>query len=366
MGKTFQTGGLTNVIFYDTSGNVAINDTTASGYRLKVNGTLGVSGAATFSSSVTTGSFTNSTYFKVANSNGISGYLIPQATWLGTGTATNLLIAAETGNSIGFMTNGTTDFRMFINTSGNVGIGTTSPAVKLDILTTTSSSADATGIRLLNNNGENVGNIDFDNIFGNLARITGTKMAGGALADDGMIVFSTAVNSALSERMRIRNNGSIVLNSNDFGTVYNFSFKGVTGLDCFAALSVRNNGDNIINFFNGSSGYVASISVNSSSVSYGTGSDYRLKEDLKDFNGLALIDSIKMYDFQFKRDSSRMYGALAHELQKVIPYAVTGQKDEVDADGNPKIQNVDYSKIVPVLVKAIQELSAKVTALENK
>jgi hypothetical protein len=96
---------------------------TAGAKRLDIAST----GAATFSSSVTAGAQMSATYYRVSNSNGVSGYLIPQATWLGSGTATNLLIAAEGGNSIGFMTNGTTDFRMFINTSGNVGIGTTSP-----------------------------------------------------------------------------------------------------------------------------------------------------------------------------------------------------------------------------------------------
>ena len=55
-----------------------------------------------------------------------------------------------------------------------------------------------------------------------------------------------------------------------------------------------------------------------------------------------------------------MYGVLAHELQEVIPYAVTGEKD------GERMQGVDYSKIVPVLVKAIQELNEKIKQLENK
>jgi hypothetical protein len=96
--------------------------------------TIASNGAATFSSSVTAGGNMSASYYRVSNTNGVSGYLIPQATWFGAGIATNLLIAAEGGNSIGFMTNGTTDFRMFINTSGNVGIGTTTDSgYKLDI-----------------------------------------------------------------------------------------------------------------------------------------------------------------------------------------------------------------------------------------
>jgi hypothetical protein len=55
-----------------------------------------------------------------------------------------------------------------------------------------------------------------------------------------------------------------------------------------------------------------------------------------------------------------MDGVLAHELQEILPYAVSGIKDE------ERMQQVDYSKLVPVLVKAIQELSAEITILKNK
>ena len=61
-----------------------------------------------------------------------------------------------------------------------------------------------------------------------------------------------------------------------------------------------------------------------------------------------------------------MDGVLAHELQEVVPYAVTGEKDEVDNKGNIKIQNVDYSKLTPILIKAIQELTERIKTLENK
>ena len=59
-------------------------------------------------------------------------------------------------------------------------------------------------------------------------------------------------------------------------------------------------------------------------------------------------------------------GFIAHELQELFPEFVTGQKDDLDASGNINAQGVDYAKFTAVLVKAIQELSAKVTALESK
>jgi hypothetical protein len=109
----------------------------------------------------------------------------------------------------------------------------------------------------------------------------------------------------------------------------------------------------IIRFsYNG--GFVGSISTDGSNTAYNTSSDYRLKQDIKDFNGLDLLSRIKTYDFEWKSDKTRSYGVLAHELQEVINYAVHGSKDAKE------MQGVDYSKIVPILIKAIQELNEKI------
>ena len=101
-------------------------------------------------------------------------------------------------------------------------------------------------------------------------------------------------------------------------------------------------------------------------IMYGTTSDYRLKTDLKNYNGLDLVNKIKTYDYAWKKDSSRMYGVMAHELQSVLPYAATGQKDAVDADGKIIPQAVDYSKLTPILIKAIQEQDIKIKEQEGK
>jgi hypothetical protein len=60
-----------------------------------------------------------------------------------------------------------------------------------------------------------------------------------------------------------------------------------------------------------------------------------------------------------------MDGVLAHELAELLPYAVNGVKDEVDEDGNDKMQGVDYSKLVPIMIKAIQELKAEIDLLKG-
>jgi hypothetical protein len=107
------------------------------------------------------------------------------------------------------------------------------------------------------------------------------------------------------------------------------------------------------------------LAPNGSSVSYATTSDYRLKKDLKPFKGLELINRLKTYDFAWKTDDSRMYGFMAHELQEVLPYLVSGQKDAVDANGKIIPQTVDYSKLTPVLVKAIQEQEEAINNLKK-
>ena len=96
-------------------------------------------------------------------------------------------------------------------------------------------------------------------------------------------------------------------------------------------------------------------SNNGSGVNYATSSDYRLKTDLRNFNGIDLINKIKTYDFAWKANNSRMYGVMAHELQDVLPYMVIGKKDAVDANGKMVPQGVDYGVLTPILVKAVQE-----------
>jgi hypothetical protein len=110
---------------------------------------------------------------------------------------------------------------------------------------------------------------------------------------------------------------------------------------------------------NGSGDPVGNVSFTSSATSYNTTSDYRLKQDLKSISGLDLVSQIKVYDYQWKLDETRAYGVLAHELQEVMPQAVNGEKD------GEQMQGVDYSKLVPILVQAIQELKAEIEILKQ-
>ena len=104
---------------------------------------------------------------------------------------------------------------------------------------------------------------------------------------------------------------------------------------------------------------------NGSGVSFNTTSDYRLKTDLRNYSGIELVNKIKTYDFSWKANNSRMHGVMAHELQEILPYAVSGSKDAIDENGKMVPQGVDYGKITPVLVKAIQEQDELINNLKK-
>lgn len=102
-------------------------------------------------------------------------------------------------------------------------------------------------------------------------------------------------------------------------------------------------------------------------VAYNTTSDYRLKENVQSMqDALAKIAQLNPVTYTWKADGSAGQGFIAHELQAVVPDCVTGEKDAVDEAGNPQYQGVDTSFLVATLVKAIQELTARVATLEAK
>lgn len=123
----------------------------------------------------------------------------------------------------------------------------------------------------------------------------------------------------------------------------------------------------MVNFnYNGT--FIASIINNGSSIAYNTTSDYRLKENVVELTGAkARVNQLRTYRFNFISDPSQTVdGFLAHEAQAVVPEAVTGTHDEVFDDGSPKYQQIDQSKLVPLLAAALQEAFAEIDALRAR
>ena len=251
---------------------------------------------------------------------------------------------------------------------GNVGIGTSSPTAKLEIYDNTNSGT----LRLTRDAGQQRGQIQFGRnnggSFQNVAQIIGDSDV--TSVNNGVLSFWTS-NSAgsITERMRITSGGNVLIGTTT-DTGQSLRIYQPTNGNWNIKLSQPNsssiNYQEFLTTTNGDATVTArgSITYNGTNVLYNGTSDYRLKEDLKLFNGLELVSKLKTYDFKWKEAGTRDYGMMAHELQEVLPNYVTGKKDEINEDGSIKPQGVDYSKIVPVLVKAIQEQQAQIEELK--
>ena len=112
---------------------------------------------------------------------------------------------------------------------------------------------------------------------------------------------------------------------------------------------------------------VGTVTTNGTVTVYGTTSDYRLKENVVPMTGaLAAVAQLKPVTYKWKSNGSEGQGFIAHELQAVVPDCVTGEKDAIDEDGNPKYQGIDTSFLVATLTAAIQELNTTITSLTER
>ena len=196
----------------------------------------------------------------------------------------------------------------------------------------------------------------------------------------GRLMFSTTADGASSptERMRITSGGNflvgstVVPNVSTGGTGFSVtSNELVFSSDTSATISywrtASGAGKFVASFWNGTNN-VGNISTNTTSTTYNTSSDYRLKENVIDLDGA--IDRLKhlpVHRFNFIADPDTVVdGFIAHEAQEVVPECVTGEKDAVDDDGNPVYQGIDQSKLVPLLTAALQEAIAKIESLEAR
>jgi len=185
------------------------------------------------------------------------------------------------------------------------------------------------------------------------------------------LVFSTTADGASSptERMRITNGGNILFNATsviDQGLVL-VSYNGGVNQGAIFAESDTTSGNTAIRFKVAGS-TVGTITTTSSATAYNTSSDYRLKENVVPLAGaIDRVNDLQVRRFNFIVDPDHTVdGFIAHEAQAVVPECVTGTKDEVDEDGNPKYQGIDQAKLVPLLTAALQEAIAKIETLEAR
>jgi len=159
-----------------------------------------------------------------------------------------------------------------------------------------------------------------------------------------------------TERMRIQSNGRTALFQTTGGGALTIRGEGGTS---FIAISFTHNSDNGVGY----------IQTASSSVTYSTSSDYRLKENVVPMeNGLERIQKLKPVKFNWKLDGEESEGFLAHEVQEAgWNDGITGSKDDnLIEEGQQTYQGMDYGRITPLLVKAIQEQQTIIDDLKSR
>ena len=304
----------------------------------------------------------------------------------GTTSSTALVATADTSGALQLATNNGT-VAVTIDTSQNVGIGTTTPSYRVDAV---GAGSPANGIMRTSSNLTNsttkygyytVGH--YTNATAPFGFIQGESnstennvhIGGGAgeVTAATRIDFYTAANNTTTngtERMRISSAGRVSINTTYADTQLNIAYNGssIRGVDINNTVS--GNQDAIYFRTNGTN--VGRINTDASNTSYVTSSDYRLKENITPMTGgLSKVALLKPVTYKWKVNGSDGQGFIAHELAEVVPDCVTGEKDAVetytDEDGNEqtriKPQGIDTSFLVATLTAAIQEQQALITSL---
>jgi hypothetical protein len=283
----------------------------------------------------------------------------------GGGGETNIVYGTAAGSTPGLAfssSDGTTlTERARIDSSGNLLVGITSAQAKLSVKQSLSGTYGSAGLWITDNATTSL-------MANNVSSGVSGVWSSGALA------FGTGANN-FTERARIDSSGNLLVGrtaDSDLSTGTTISNAGwirAVQTSTKSVFTLLNSTGALIEFryATTSAAAVGSISTNGSSTSYNTSSDYRLKNSIAPMTGaLAKVAALKPCTYKWNADGSDGEGFIAHELAEVCPQAVTGEKDAVDAEGNPVYQGIDTSFLVATLTAAIQEQQAIIEDLKSR
>jgi hypothetical protein len=364
-------------------GNIGIN-CSAPSYKLHVGGTIGGYFAAD-GDNIASFINTASTY-----TYGVGGVFIGSST---ANNCTNL----SGGSGALIIRNGASTYTAAIAYNGqayfcgNVGIGITTPKSKLHVSSTSNFEAilkisdittESTGILALGDGGTSTINVGVWRAAANSMSSYGNWLNLGGY--DGILFATCALGiGSQAERMRITSGGNVGIGAiSPMALLHvckgDISLELGAGDSCklfFTAdhaahyimangywIDVVGNANEVFRVWKGSTSTPSNevLRVTGAGITcfgytvcapcFATISDYRMKYDILPItNGLGLIGQIKPYSFKLTYDCQTSFGMIAHELQEIIPEAVFGQKD------GEVMQGVDYMKLLPITIKAIQE-----------
>ena len=248
----------------------------------------------------------------------------------------------------------------YASSTGNVGIGTTTPYSKLQVASAGNdvpTAGNATGGLWVSNtnktyginmgvNGSGWGFIQsqradgLTNLYSLNLQPLGGNVGIGETSPSSKLYIKGTTSTSSSQLMRIKSETA---------------FPGTSG--------------RMIEFIRSNNAVRGYISMNQYGVQYNTSSDYRLKENITPINdAVSRLKELKPNRFSWKEGPSdyKVDGFIAHELAEVIPEAVSGEKDAVDENNEPAYQGIDQAKIVPLLTAALQEAVLKIEQLETR